>query len=484
MVRLRSSQALTFDDVSLVPRRATVHPRDVDIRSRLTRTVSLNTPVVSAAMDTVTEAEMAIAVARAGGIGVVHKNMPIDRQAGEVDKVKRSESGMILDPITLGPDRPLHEATALMSRFKISGVPIVDGAGRLVGILTNRDLQFESDLGRPISEVMTHEELVTVPVGTTLEDAEAILGEHRIEKLPVVDDDGKLRGLITVKDIFKRRDYPNSNKDEHGRLRVAAAVGVSPDTRDRAKALIDAGVDVLVVDSAHGHSDGVLDMVAWLRDSFPDAQLVGGNVATYDGAAALIERGVDAVKVGVGPGSICTTRVVTGVGVPQVTAIVDAVRAAGDIPVIADGGIKFSGDAVKAIAAGASSVMLGSMLAGTEESPGESFLLEGRRFKMIRGMGSLAAMEDGSADRYFQAGDEPHKMVPEGIEGRVPYRGPVGDVIFQIAGGIRSGMGYCGVATIEELRCDSEFVQITAAGLRESHPHDVVLTKEAPNYSV
>ncbi len=446
--------------------------------------VSLNTPVVSAAMDTVTETGMAIAVARAGGIGVVHKNMPIDRQASEVDRVKRSESGMILDPITLGPDRPLHEATALMSRFKISGVPIVDADGRLVGILTNRDLQFESNLGRPISEVMTHEELVTVPVGTTLEDAEAILGEHRIEKLPVVDDDGKLRGLITVKDIFKRRDYPNSNKDEHGRLRVAAAVGVSPDTRDRAKALIDAGVDVLVVDSAHGHSDGVLDMVARLRDSFPDAQLVGGNVATYDGAAALIERGVDAVKVGVGPGSICTTRVVTGVGVPQVTAIVDAVRAAGDIPVIADGGIKFSGDAVKAIAAGASSVMLGSMLAGTEESPGESFLLEGRRFKMIRGMGSLAAMEDGSADRYFQAGDEPHKMVPEGIEGRVPYRGPVGDVIFQIAGGIRSGMGYCGVATIEELRCDSEFVQITAAGLRESHPHDVVLTKEAPNYSV
>ncbi len=446
--------------------------------------VSLNTPVVSAAMDTVTETGMAIAVARAGGIGVVHKNMSIDRQASEVDRVKRSESGMILDPITLGPDRLLHEATELMSRFKISGVPIVDAAGRLVGILTNRDLQFESNLDRSISEVMTQQGLVTVPVGTTLEDAEGILGEHRIEKLPVVDDDGKLRGLITVKDIFKRRDFPNSNKDEHGRLRVAAAVGVSPDTRDRAKALIDAGVDVLVVDSAHGHSDGVLDIVARLRDSFPDAQLVGGNVATYDGAAALIERGVDAVKVGVGPGSICTTRVVTGVGVPQVTAIVDAVRAAGDIPVIADGGIKFSGDAVKAIAAGASSVMLGSMLAGTEESPGESFLLEGRRFKMIRGMGSLAAMEDGSADRYFQAGDEPHKMVPEGIEGRVPYRGPVGDVIFQIAGGIRSGMGYCGVATIEELRCDSEFVQITTAGLRESHPHDVVLTKEAPNYSV
>ena len=435
-------------------------------------------------MDTVTEGKMAIAVARAGGIGVVHKNMPIDRQAAEVDRVKRSESGMILDPITLGPDRPLHEATTLMSRFRISGVPIVDTDGRLVGILTNRDLQFEANLDRPISEVMTQQGLVTVPVGTTLEDAESILGEHRIEKLPVLDDDGKLCGLITVKDIFKRRDYPNSNKDKHGRLRVAAAVSVSPDARDRAKALIDAGVDVLVVDSAHGHSDGVLDMVARLRDSFPDSQLIGGNVATYEGAAALVERGVDAVKVGVGPGSICTTRVVTGVGIPQVTAIVEAVRGAGDVPVIADGGIKFSGDAVKAIAAGASSVMLGSMLAGTEESPGESFLLEGRRFKMIRGMGSLAAMEDGSADRYFQGGDAPHKMVPEGIEGRVPYRGPVGDVIFQIAGGIRSGMGYCGVATIEQLRCDSEFVQITSAGLRESHPHDVVLTKEAPNYSV
>ena len=435
-------------------------------------------------MDTVTEGEMAIAVARAGGIGVVHKNLSIDRQAAEVDRVKRSESGMILNPITLGPDRPLHEATALMSRFKISGVPIVDTDGMLVGILTNRDLQFEANLARPISEVMTHQGLVTVPVGTTLEDAESILGEHRIEKLPVVDDEGKLCGLITVKDIFKRRDYPNSNKDQHGRLRVAAAVSVSPDARDRAKALIDAGVDVLVVDSAHGHSDGVLDLVAQLRDSFPDSQLVGGNVATYEGAAALVERGVDAVKVGVGPGSICTTRVVTGVGVPQVTAIVEAVRGAGDIPVIADGGVKFSGDAVKAIAAGASSVMLGSMLAGTEESPGESFLLEGRRFKMIRGMGSLAAMEDGSADRYFQGGDAPHKMVPEGIEGRVPYRGPVGDVIFQIAGGIRSGMGYCGAATINELRCDTEFVLITSAGLRESHPHDVVLTKEAPNYSV
>jgi IMP dehydrogenase len=436
-------------------------------------------------MDTVTESEMAIAVARAGGIGVLHKNMPVDQQASEVDKVKRSESGMILNPITLGPDRPIHEATALMNRFKISGVPIVDEDGRLVGIITNRDLQFESNVDRSISEAMTQKGLITVPVGTTLEKAEKILGQHRIEKLPVVDDDGKLCGLITVKDIFKRRDYPDSNKDKRGRLRVAAAVGVSPDARDRATALIDAGVDVLVVDSAHGHSDGVLDMISLLRDAFPDVQLVGGNVATFDGASALVQRGVDAVKVGVGPGSICTTRVVTGVGVPQITAIVEAVRAAGDVPVIADGGVKYSGDAVKAIAAGASSVMLGSMLAGTEESPGESFLLEGRRFKMIRGMGSLAAMQQGSADRYFQEGDAAaHKMVPEGIEGRVPYRGPVGDVIYQVTGGIRSGMGYCGTATIAELRCDSEFVQITTAGLRESHPHDVVLTKEAPNYSV
>ena len=485
MGRLRSAPALTFYDVSLVPRQASVHPRDVDIRNRFTRLVSLNTPVVSAAMDTVTESEMAIAVARAGGIGVLHKNMTVDQQAAEVDKVKRSESGMILNPITLGPDRPIREATALMSRFRISGVPIVDEDGRLVGIITNRDLQFESNVDRPISEAMTEKGLITVPVGTTLEKAEKILGQHRIEKLPVVDDDGKLCGLITVKDIFKRRDYPDSNKDEHGRLRVAAAVGVSPDARDRATALIDAGVDVLVVDSAHGHSEGVLDMVSLLRDAFPDVQLVGGNVATFDGASALVQRGVDAVKVGVGPGSICTTRVVTGVGVPQITAIVEAVRAAGDVPVIADGGVKYSGDAVKAIAAGASSVMLGSMLAGTEESPGESFLLEGRRFKMIRGMGSLSAMQQGSADRYFQEGDTAaHKMVPEGIEGRVPYRGPVGDVIYQVTGGIRSGMGYCGAATIEELRCDSEFVQITTAGLRESHPHDVVLTKEAPNYSV
>ena len=484
MSNFRPGHALTFDDVVLVPRHATVHPREVDISSRFTRSVPLNTPVVSAAMDTVTESEMAIAVARAGGIGVIHKNMPIDRHAAEVDRVKRSESGMILDPITLGPDRPIREANALMARFKISGVPIIDDEGRLVGIITNRDLQFEKNLDRPISQAMTKDDLITAPVGTTLDQAEKILGDHRIEKLPVLDEDGKLRGLITVKDIFKRRQYPNANKDQHGRLVVAAAVGVGDDTNDRARALVDAGVDVLVVDSAHGHSEGVLTTIDRLRQAFPDTQLVGGNVATFGGAKALVERGVDAVKVGVGPGSICTTRVVTGVGVPQISAIVEAVRAAGDVPVIADGGVKYSGDAVKAIAAGASSVMLGSMFAGTEESPGESFLLEGRRFKTIRGMGSLAAMQEGSADRYFQEeGADSRKLVPEGIEGRVPYRGPVSDVIFQIAGGIRSGMGYCGAATIDQLRCESEFVQITTAGLRESHPHGVVLTKEAPNYS-
>ncbi|MBI2536597.1 MAG: IMP dehydrogenase, partial [Gemmatimonadetes bacterium] len=416
---------------------------------------------------------------------VIHKNMPIDRQAAEVDRVKRSESGMILNPITLGPDRPLREAAQLMARFKISGVPIVDDQGRLVGIITNRDLQFERSLDRPIREVMTKEHLITAPVGTTLDEAERTLGKHRIEKLPVVDDKGILRGLITVKDIFKRRQHPDANKDQHGRLRVAAAVGVAPDTKARAQALLAAGCDVLVVDSAHGHSEGVLNTIALLREAFPEAPIVGGNVATQDGAQQLVERGVDAVKVGVGPGSICTTRVVTGVGVPQVTAIVEAVRGAGDVPVIADGGIKYSGDAVKALAAGASSVMVGGMLAGTEESPGESFLLEGRRYKMVRGMGSLAAMQEGSGDRYFQEGElSSQKLVPEGIEGRVPYRGPVADVLFQMTGGIRSGMGYCGVATIEELRCNTEFMQITSAGLRESHPHDVVLTREAPNYSL
>lgn len=485
MSQLRPGYALTFDDVLLVPRHSTVHPRDVTVRTRLTRTIPLNIPVVAAAMDTVTESEMAIAMARAGGIGVIHKNMPIDRQAAEVDRVKRSESGMILHPITLGPDRPLRDAISLMARFHISGVPIVDDGGRLVGIITNRDLQFEQSLDRPVREVMTKEGLITAAVGTTLDEAERILGRHRIEKLPVVDDKGILRGLITVKDIFKRRQYPDANKDEHGRLRVAAAVGAGADTRARATALLGAGADVIVVDSAHGHSEGVLNTVAMLRESFPEAQIVAGNVASTEGARALVERGVDAVKVGVGPGAICTTRVVTGVGVPQVTAIVEAVRGAGETPVIADGGIKYSGDAVKALAAGASSVMIGTMLAGTEESPGESFLLEGRRFKMVRGMGSLAAMQEGSADRYFQEGElSPRKLVPEGIEGRVPYRGPVADVLFQLVGGIRSGMGYCGVTTIDQLRCETEFVQITSAGLRESHPHDVVITREAPNYSL
>src|SRR3989441_4909420 len=485
MGTFRPASALTFDDVLLVPRLASVHPRNVDVRSRFTRGIPLHVPLVSAAMDTVTESEMAIAIAREGGIGVIHKNMPVDRQAAEVDRVKRSESGMILHPITLGPDRPLREAHQLMTRFKISGVPIVDGAGKLIGIITNRDLQFERELDRPIREAMTRDHLVTAPVGTTLEEAERILGRHRIEKLPVVDERGVLKGLITVKDIFKRRQHPNANKDQHGRLRVAAAVGGNRESLARARALIDAGCDVIVVDSAHGHSAGVLDAVACLREAVPDAQLVGGNVATGDGTRALVERGVDAVKVGVGAGSVCTTRLAAGVGVPQVTAILEAAAAAGEVPVIADGGIKYSGDVVKALAAGASSVMMGSLLGGTEESPGESFLLEGRRFKVIRGMGSLGAMEEGSADRYFQEGEvSPSKLVPEGIEGRVPYKGPVAHVIFQMTGGLRSGMGYCGVCDIGALQTETEFIQITTAGLRESHPHDVVITREAPNYSI
>jgi len=485
MSQIRPGTALTFDDVLLVPRHSTVHPRQVSVQTRFTKAITLNIPLVSAAMDTVTEAEMAIAMARAGGIGVVHKNMSIDRQAQEVDRVKRSESGMIMNPITLSPDRPLKEAAAAMQRFRISGVPIVDAAGKLVGIITNRDLQFERNFEQPVREVMTKEHLVTAPVGTNLDEAERILARHRIEKLPVVDSEGRLKGLITVKDIFKRKHHPDANKDQHGRLRVAAAVGGSPEARERGRALIDAGVDALVVDSAHGHSEGVLQTVSLLREAFPDVQLIAGNVATEAGARELVRRGVDAVKVGVGPGSICTTRVVTGVGVPQVTAIIDAVRGAGDVPVIADGGIKYSGDVVKALAAGACSVMMGSMLAGTDESPGESILAEGRRFKTVRGMGSLSAMQDGSADRYFQQGElQASKLVPEGIEGRVPYKGPVADVLFQMVGGLRSGMGYCGVATIDQLRCDVELVQITSAGLRESHPHDVQITREAPNYNV
>jgi IMP dehydrogenase len=481
--RVRQDLVLTFDDVLLSPRHSVVHPKDVSTRSRFTRAITLNVPFASAAMDTVTESEMAMAMARSGGIGVIHKNMSVDRQAAEVDRVKRSESGIILNPITLPPEASVREAVALMTRFRISGVPIVERGGQLVGIITNRDLQFERNLDQALAEAMSHD-LVTAPVGTTLDEAERILGKHRIEKLPVVDEKGILRGLITVRDIHQRRAFPNANKDEHGRLRVAAAIGAS-EYHDRARALVDAGVDVLVIDTAHGHSAGVLEATATVREMFPEIQLVAGNVATREGAAALVERGVDAVKVGVGPGSICTTRVVTGVGVPQLTAILDAVEGAGDVPVIADGGIKYSGDIVKALAAGASSVMMGSMLAGTEESPGESILLEGRRFKMIRGMGSLSAMQDGSADRYFQEGEmSAKKLVPEGIEGRVPYKGPVGDTIFQMVGGLRAGMGYVGCATIDALRTESQFVRITAAGLRESHPHDVTITREAPNYSV
>jgi len=477
-------EGLTFDDVLLVPGHSLVHPRDTSLASLLTAKISLQIPLLSAAMDTVTESHMAIAMAREGGIGIIHKNMPVDLQASEVDRVKRSESGMIMNPITLRSDRTLREAHALMARFSISGVPIVQEDGKLVGIVTNRDLQFETDLDQPIRDVMTAEGLVTVPVGTTLQEAERLLHTHRIEKLPVVDKNGILKGLITVKDIFKRRQFPHACKDEHGRLRVGAAVGASRKDLDRARALVDAGVDVLVIDTAHGHSEGVLQALAKAREALGDVQLIAGNVATADGARAVLERGGDAVKVGVGPGSICTTRVVTGVGVPQLTAIMEAVRGVEDrIPVVADGGIRYSGDIVKALAAGAQSVMMGSMFAGTEESPGEAFLLEGRRFKIVRGMGSLSAMEEGSADRYFQDPEVgTQKLVPEGIEARVPYKGPLSDTVFQLVGGLRSGMGYCGAADLQELREKARFFRITSGGLRESHPHDVTITREAPNY--
>ncbi len=477
-------EGLTFDDVLLVPRRSEVHPGSTDVRTQLTRGISLTIPLIAAAMDTVTESRMAIAMARQGGMGIIHKNMTVVRQAEEVDRVKRSESGMIASPVTVRPDAPLREAVQLMERFSVSGVPVVEDGGLLVGILTNRDLQFETDMDRSVGEAMTREGLVTAPVGTSLEDAVKILHRHRIEKLPVVDAAGMLRGLITVKDVRKRAQFPNACKDDRGRLRVGAAIGAHPQKDiDRARALVEAGVDVLVVDTAHGHSVGVLDAVSRVRDAFPDVQIIAGNVATRSGAAALVERGVDAVKVGVGPGSICTTRVVTGVGVPQLTAVLDAVEGvAGAVPVIADGGIKYSGDMVKALAAGAHSVMMGSMLAGTDESPGESFLLEGRRFKTLRGMGSLGAMQEGSADRYFQESGDARKFVPEGIEGRVEYKGAVADTIYQLVGGLRSGMGYLGCADIEALRTDTQFMRITGGGLRESHPHDVTITREAPNY--
>jgi IMP dehydrogenase len=476
-------EGLTFDDVLLVPRHSTAHPAQVRVESLLTRSITLQIPFLSAAMDTVTESRMAITMAREGGIGIIHKNMSIERQAEQVDRVKRSESGMISSPVTVSPGASLRDALRLMERFSISGVPVVEDGGRLVGIITNRDLQFETDMDRPVAECMTRDDLVTAPQGTSLADAERILHRHRIEKLPVVDAEGMLQGLITVKDIQKRRQFPNACKDERGRLRVGAAIGASPRDLDRARALLDAGVDVLVIDTAHGHSEGVLQAVERTREAFPGAQLIAGNVATREAAAALVERGVDAVKVGVGPGSICTTRIVAGIGVPQLTASRMAVEgAAGRVPVIADGGIKYSGDVVKALAAGAHSVMMGSMLAGTEEAPGEAFLMEGRRFKTVRGMGSLAAMEEGSADRYFQEGSDARKFVPEGIEGRVPYKGPASDTLYQLVGGLRSGMGYAGCPDIETLRTEPQFMRITGAALRESHPHDVTITREAPNY--
>ena len=477
-------EALTFDDVLLYPGHSAVHPKDTKVDTRLTRGIRLSIPLISAAMDTVTESSMAIALAREGGLGVIHKNMPLERQAEEVDRVKRSTSGMIMKPITLRPAATLRDAHDLMSRFSISGVPIVESDGRLVGIVTNRDLQFEEDLDRSVREVMTSEDLVTTPVGTTLESAQEVLHRHRIEKLPVVDGDGMLAGLITVKDIVKRRQFPKACKDERGRLRVGGAIGAAVLDLDRARALVDAGADVVVIDTAHGHSQGVLDAVERIRTEFPELQLIAGNVATKKGAQDLVERGVDAVKVGVGPGSICTTRVVTGVGVPQLTAIIEGVRGAGnDVPVIADGGVRYSGDLVKALAAGASVVMMGSMFAGTEEAPGESFLLEGRRFKLVRGMGSLSAMEAGSADRYFQEDrSDAEKLVPEGIEARVPYKGPVSDTVFQLVGGLQSGMGYCGAESLDALVRTARFCRVSAVGLRESHPHDVTITREAPNY--
>jgi IMP dehydrogenase len=476
-------EAITFDDVLLVPAKSSVLPRETDVRTKLSRHIELNIPLISAAMDTVTESEMAIALAREGGIGILHKNMSIERQAEEVDKVKRSESGMIQDPITLSPEKTVREALAVMKKYSISGIPIVQ-QDKLVGILTNRDLRFEPNLDLKVSEVMTNGSLITAPVGTTLEEAEAILQKNRIEKLPIVDKNGKLRGLITFKDIQKKKRHPNACKDKHGRLRVGAAVGVTADTLDRVAALVAAGVDVIVVDTAHGHSQGVLNMIKRVRAKF-DVELIGGNVGTAEGAKDLIRAGVDAIKVGIGPGSICTTRVVTGVGVPQITAVMECAKVAqkANIPVIADGGIKQTGDIAKAIAAGADSVMIGSLFAGLEESPGEKVLYEGRSYKMYRGMGSLDAMRRGSGDRYFQdVEDDIQKLVPEGIEGRVPYKGHLSDTVYQMVGGLRAAMGYCGCRTIAELKRKAQFVRMTDAGLRESHPHDITITKEAPNY--
>lgn len=480
-------EGLTFDDVLLIPARSEVLPRDIETGTRLTRNIRLNIPIISAGMDTVTESRMAIAMARQGGIGIIHKNMSIKRQAEEVDRVKRSESGVIVDPFYLSPEKKLSDAEALMSKYRISGVPIVDKDKKLVGIITNRDLRFVKDYSRDIAEVMTDEGLVTAPVGTTVDEAKEALQEHKIEKLPLVDEDGLLKGLITIKDIEKAEKFPNAAKDSQGRLLVGAAVGVTEDTIERVTALVDAEVDIIVIDTAHGHSVGVLKAVERVKEAFPELDIIAGNVATAQATEDLIKAGADVVKIGIGPGSICTTRVVAGVGVPQITAILDCVARAKEygISVIADGGIKYSGDIVKALAAGADTVMLGSLLAGTEESPGEFEIYKGRSYKVYRGMGSMGAMQDGSKDRYFQEQEqEAKKLVPEGIEGRVPFKGPLGDTIYQLVGGIRAGMGYCGTKTVKELGENARFIKITAAGLRESHPHDVNITKEAPNYSI
>ena len=476
-------EGLTFDDVLLIPSKSEVLPGQVDLTTNLTKSIKLNIPLMSAAMDTVTEARLAIAIAREGGIGIIHKNMSIEDQATQVDKVKRSEHGVIVDPFFLSPDHLLSDADELMRKYRISGVPItVDG--KLVGIITNRDIRFETDFTQKIADVMTSENLITAPQGTNLQQAQEILRKHKIEKLPIVDDNMMLKGLITIKDIEKAIQYPNSAKDSGGRLLVGAAVGVSKDTMDRVRALVDANVDVVAIDTAHGHSIGVQKMVRQIKESFPELQIIAGNVATAEATKDLIEAGADCIKVGIGPGSICTTRVVTGIGVPQITAIYDCARAAAPygVPVIADGGIKYSGDIPKAIAAGANVVMIGSLLAGTAESPGEMEIYQGRSFKVYRGMGSMGAMAAGSKDRYFQ--EDAKKLVPEGVEGRVPFKGPLSETVFQLIGGLRAGMGYCGTPTIEDLRNDGKFIKITSASLRENHPHDIYITKEAPNYSV
>ncbi|WP_394239596.1 IMP dehydrogenase [Niallia oryzisoli] len=481
-----AKEGLTFDDVLLVPAKSEVLPKDVSLKVSLTEKVKLNIPLISAGMDTVTEAEMAIAMARQGGIGIIHKNMTVEQQAEQVDKVKRSESGVITDPFFLTPEKQIFDAEHLMGKFRISGVPIVNNTEerKLVGILTNRDLRFIQDYSIKISDVMTKENLVTAPVGTTLAEAEKILQKYKIEKLPLVDSEGVLQGLITIKDIEKVIEFPNSAKDEHGRLLVGAAVGVSKDTMLRLEALVKANVDIVVIDTAHGHSKGVIETVKEIRSTYPALSIIAGNVATAEATRELFEAGADVVKVGIGPGSICTTRVVAGVGVPQITAIYDCATEARKHgkAIIADGGIKYSGDIVKALAAGGHAVMLGSLLAGTSESPGETEIYQGRRFKVYRGMGSVSAMEKGSSDRYFQ--EENKKFVPEGIEGRLPYKGPLSDTIYQLVGGLRSGMGYCGAGSLQSLRENSQFIKMSGAGLRESHPHDVQITKEAPNYSI